>query len=302
MAQMEPDAATQTVEHVVGDDQEGMRLDAFLAASFPWRSRRDLAAFVEAGAVRVGGHKPKKARRLKPGDVVAIVLPKPPEDLDVLRALPLRILHEDDDLVVVDKPSGIAVHPSAGVQEINLLRRLQLRYQEEVPDEDACPSIVHRLDRNTSGVIVYAKRRELVAFYTGQFEARTTTKVYAARVHGRPPQSGTWTFPLQVDDAMNVRVEGHGKPSETPFERWSVDGETSLVIVRPITGRKHQIRVHFAHAGFPLVYDDLYGRDGQPDAWPQGARLGLHAHVLELDHRNGARLRFEASIPDALRR
>lgn len=296
---MGPDA--QVVEHVVAESQAGMRVDAMLVAVLPWRSRGELASFVARRVVTVNGKLCKKARRLKVGDIVRISLPKSPEDLDAVRALRLDILFEDDDLIVVNKPSGIAVHPSAGVQTLNLLRRLQLRYEEDTPDPHACPSIVHRLDRNTSGVIVYARRRERVAFYTGQFEARTTAKTYAARVHGVVPQAGEWTWPLLVEDATNVVVDPHGKPSRTSFERMKTDGDTSLVRVRPITGRKHQIRVHFAHGGHPLRYDDLYGIDGQPDVWPMGARLGLHAHVLELDHRNGERLRFEASIPEALR-
>lgn len=302
-ADVEPEAQPeiQMVEHVVEEGQAGMRLDAVLVAMLPWRSRGELAAFVTRGAVTVGGNACKKARRLKVGEVVCIVLPKAPEDLDAVRALPLDIVFEDEDLVVVNKPSGIAVHPSAGVQTLNLLRRLQLRYEEDVPDPSACPSVVHRLDRNTSGVIVYARRRELVAFYTGQFEARTTAKTYAARVHGVVPEAGEWTWSLRIDDATNVVVDRHGKPSRTTFERVETDGDTSLVRVRPITGRKHQIRIHFAHGGHPLCYDDLYGVDGQPDVWPDGARLGLHAQVLELDHRNGERLRFEASIPEALR-
>lgn len=298
---MESSEGTQVVEHVVEETQADMRVDALLAAILPWRSRQELAGFVLQGAVTVGDKRPKKSRRLKPGEVVRIELPKAVEDLDALRAMPLQILHEDADLVVVDKPSGIAVHPSAGVQSENLLRRLQLRYAEETPDPDACPSIVHRLDRNTSGVIAYARRRELVAFYTGQFEARTTAKTYVAKVHGVGPEAGVWTWPLRVDDATNVEVCRHGKPSRTEFERIETDGTHSLVRVHPITGRKHQIRVHFAHGGFPLVFDDLYGPDGQPAQWPEGARLGLHAHALELDHRNGKRLRFEASIPEALR-
>lgn len=289
------------VEHLVADDQADMRVDAVLAVMLPWRSRQQLAGFVAAGAVTVDGKRVKKARRLKPGEVVRIELPTAEEDLDAVRALPLSLLYEDEDLVVVDKPSGIAVHPSAGVQSVNLLRRLQLRYAEEAPDPRACPSIVHRLDRNTSGVIAYARRRELVAFYTGQFEARTTDKTYVAKVHGVVPERGAWSWALRVDDATNVVVDRHGKPSRTLYERLSSDGETSLVRVQPITGRKHQIRVHFAEAGHPLVHDDLYGVDGQPDAWPEGARLGLHAHVLELDHRDGRRLRFEAPIPARFR-
>lgn len=296
---MQPDL--HVVEHVVVESQAGMRVDAVLVAMLPWRSRGELASFVTRRAVTVGGRVCKKSRRLKAGELVRIVLPKAPEDLDAVRALPLDIVFEDDDLVVVNKPSGVAVHPSAGVQTLNLLRRLQLRYEEEAPDPNACPSVVHRLDRSTSGVIVYARRRELVAFYTGQFEARTTAKTYVARVHGVVPQTGEWTWALRIDDATNVVVDRHGKPSRTAFERMETDGETSLVRVRPITGRKHQIRIHFAHAGHPLCYDDLYGVDGQPDVWPAGARLGLHAQVLELDHRNGERLRFEASIPEALR-
>ncbi len=291
----------QVVEHVVEESQAGMRVDAVLVAMLPWRSRAELVSFVTRGAVTVEGNACKKARRLRVGEVVRIVVPKAAEELDAVRALRLDVLFEDEDLVVLNKPSGIAVHPSAGVQTLNLLRRLQLRYEEDVPDPGACPSVVHRLDRNTSGVIVYARRRELVAFYTGQFEARTTAKTYAARVHGVTPEVGEWSWPLRIDDATNVLVDRHGKPSHTAFERMQTDGDTSLVQVRPITGRKHQIRVHFAHGGHPLCYDDLYGVDGQPQEWPAGARLGLHAQVLELDHRNGERLRFEASIPEALR-
>ena len=288
------------VEHVVAEGLAGLRIDAFLATVFPWRSRRELAAYVTGGRVTLNGARPKKSRRVAEGDVVTITLPKVAEDLEALRAVPLDILYEDDDLVVVDKPSGIAVHPSAGVQSINLLRRLELRYAEECPDPMARPSIVHRLDRNTSGVIAYARRRELVAFYTGQFEARTTEKTYAARVHGLVPETGAWAWPLQADDATLVRVSEAGKPSRTEFTRRAAGVDWSLVEVRPITGRKHQIRVHFAHAGHPVVFDDLYGCDGQPPGWPEGACLGLHAHALELDHRNGKRLRFEASIPEAL--
>ncbi|MGH1341769.1 MAG: RluA family pseudouridine synthase [Nannocystales bacterium] len=300
-AQPDTQPDDQVVEHVVPDSQAGMRVDAVLVAMLPWRSRGELASFVARRAVTVNASVCKKARRLKVGDVVRIVLPRAVEDLDAIRALPLDIAFEDEDLVVVNKPSGLAVHPSAGVQTLNLLRRLQLRYDEETPDSGACPSVVHRLDRNTSGVIVYARRRELVAFYTGQFEARTTAKTYVARVHGVVPERGEWSWPLRVEDATNVVVDQHGKPSRTTFERMETDGDTSLVRVRPITGRKHQIRIHFAHGGHPLCFDDLYGVDGQPDVWPPEARLGLHAHVLELDHRNGKRLRFEASIPEALR-
>ena len=301
MAPVESESDTHVVEHVVDEQQADMRVDAVLAVVLPWRSRQELAGFVGRGAVTVDGKNVKKSRRLRTGEIVRIALPRVVEDLDAVRAFPLVVLHEDEDLVVVDKPAGVAVHPSAGVQSLNLLRRLQLRYEEEVRDPSASPSIVHRLDRNTSGVIAYARRRELVAFYTGQFEARTTTKIYVARVHGVVPERGAWRWSLRVDDATNVVVDRHGKPSETTFERLETDGRQSLVRVQPVTGRKHQIRVHFAEGGHPLVYDDLYGVDGQPDAWPEGARLGLHAQALELDHRNGERLRFEASIPEAFR-
>ena len=300
MLPVTPERPTTAVEHLVAADQDDMRVDAVLAVMLPWRSRQQLVGFVAEGAVTVGGKRVKKSRRVKPGEVVRIELPAVEEDLEAVRALPLSLLYEDEDLVVVDKPSGIAVHPSAGVQSVNLLRRLQLRYTEGLPDPLASPSIVHRLDRNTSGVIAYARRRELVAFYTGQFEARSTAKTYLAKVHGVVPESGAWTWPLRVDDATNVIVDRHGKPSRTAFERVRTNGHTSLVRVVPITGRKHQIRVHFAEAGHALVYDDLYGIDGQPETWPAGARLGLHAHVLELDHRDGRRLRFEAPVPAGL--
>lgn len=301
MTFVKSESDTCVVEHVVDEQQADMRVDAVLSVVLPWRSRKELAGFIGRGAVTVNDKRVKKSRRLRPGELVRIELPRVVEDLDAIRALPLVVLYEDEDLVVVDKPSGVAVHPSAGVQSLNLLRRLELRYAEDVRDPTACPSIVHRLDRNTSGVIAYARRRELVAFYTGQFEARTTAKTYVARVHGVVPERGEWNWALRVDDATNVVVDRHGKPSRTVFERLDTDGVQSLARVHPITGRKHQIRVHFAEGDHPIVFDDLYGVDGQPDVWPEGARLGLHAQVLELDHRKGERLRFEASIPEAFR-
>lgn len=295
----QPDA--HVVTYVVEEAHAGARIDVFLVAVLPWRSRRELAEFVREGRVRLGGTVPKKSRRVSCGDVVTIALPIDQDHERELEAIELSILHEDEDLVIVDKPSGLAVHPASGCHHVNLLRRLELRYRQEVVDPSAQPSIVHRLDRNTSGVIVYARRRELVAFYTGQFEARTTSKIYAARVHGTPPHQGEFTWPLRVDDATNVVVDEHGKASQTTFAVLESAQRTSLLEVRPHTGRKHQIRVHLAHAGHPIVFDDLYGCDGQPSQWPVGSRLGLHAHVLELDHRNGKRLRVEASIPEALR-
>jgi 23S rRNA pseudouridine1911/1915/1917 synthase len=271
------------------------RLDAFLAETLHWRSRRELVDMLERGLVRVNGAPAKKARRLAPTDIVTLEVTERPPPPPVL-APPLSILFEDDALVVVDKPAPLAVHPSSTSQHDNLLARLHAHYGET-------PSIIHRLDRGTSGVIALARRRADVPFYMAQFERRTVRKHYVAIVHGHPADRGRIDLPLAIPPGAPVLVDPGGRAASTTWEvvARTAPGAEPLALVRIAlhTGRKHQIRVHFAAIGHPLVFDDLYGRTCEREQWPADARPQLHAARLELDHR-GARMVFEATLPASM--
>lgn len=295
------DAATHTVTWAVEDAHAHLRVDAYLALRLPWRSRRSLVELLRAGALVVNGRTMrKKAHRLSPGDTVSLTVQKSADAQIDLGAIELSILHEDDDLVVVNKAGDLAVHPASTCQYRNLLRRLEHHYQHERPDPRVVPSVVHRLDRTTSGVVVFAKRRELVDFYTRQFAARTTEKHYVAIVHGRV------TAPLELRDPIVVPTEAApcyvgplGKASRTDVVARATTPSHTLVDIRLHTGRRHQIRVHLAHHGHPLVWDDLYAAP-DPRPYPAAARPMLHAHMLRLDHRDGSRLTFTAPLADDL--
>ena len=291
------ETATHTVALTVAPEHAWLRVDAYLAQALPWRSRRSLTALLAAGAVAVNGRPVKKAHRLAAGDVVALVLPRRPDAEVDLSAIPLRIVHEDDDLVVVDKPGDLAVHPASTCQHRNLLRRLEHHYLHEHPDPRAEPCVLHRLDRTTSGVVAFAKRRELIDFYTRQFAARTTRKQYVAIVHGRLEGEGTIELPLSTPEQRPSFVDPEGKPSRTDWRTLAATDHASRLAITLHTGRKHQIRVHLAAHGHPLLYDDIYGSP-RTDACPPHARPLLHAARLELDHRDGRRLELLAAVPE----
>lgn len=294
--------ATQTASYTVEADDAGVRVDAYLATRLPWRSRRALGEMIGAGKVTINGSAVKKSRRVGAGDVVNLELPAVAIPTEALAAIALPVLYEDDDLVVVDKPTGLAVHPASTCPHLNALTRLQHRYRHETPDPTAEPSVIHRLDRGTSGVVAFARRRETVAFYAGQFEARTTSKEYRAIAHGAPPDHMRLDAALRAEDSKLVVVDPSGKPSLT--EVFVTDRTADAVKVRIAlhTGRKHQIRVHMANAGYPLLYDGQYGRTSTQDQWPDDARPMLHAAILQLKHRDGRVLKFEAPLPEDMRR
>lgn len=297
------ETATHTVELTVADEHAWLRVDAYLAKQLHWRSRRSLAELLAAGAVAVNGRRVKKAHRLAAGDVIALKLPRPPDAEVELSAIPLRIVYEDEDLVVVDKPGDLAVHPASTCQFRNLLRRLEHHYSYERPPADPPvePFVLHRLDRTTSGVVALAKRRELIDVYTRQFAARTTTKEYVAIVQGRLTGEGSIELPIHTPDERPVIVGPGGKPSRTDWRALASTDRVSRLAITLHTGRKHQIRAHLAAVGHPLVYDDVYGPAREP-TWPADARPLLHAARLELDHREGQRLCFVAPVPEDMER
>jgi 23S rRNA pseudouridine1911/1915/1917 synthase len=280
---------TESLVLVVGEAHHGVRLDAFLTARLPWRSRRSVVQLIVAGAVDVNAVPAKKARRVVTGDRVALQVPAE-DPASHVADLDIEVLYEDDELVVVNKPAGLSVHPASTCLHRNLLGWLQHR---SLPEATSCgvPSVVHRLDRTTSGAIAFAKRRDLVAEFAQQFERRQTEKRYEALVHGQPEASGSIRLPLRVVDLQPVTVGDDGKPSHTDYTTLETTGAYSRLRVALHTGRKHQIRVHLAAIGHPIVGDHLYGPPPPVSGGPF-----LHAASLTLRHHGQART-FEAPVP-----
>ena len=286
----------------------GERLDVFVVRRCTGLSRSLVQRLIREGRVTVGGRPGRAGQRLERGDRVLVRMP--PEEPEPLRPepIPLAIVYEDADLLVVDKPAGLTVHPAAGVRRGTLAAAL-LAYRPELagvggPER---PGIVHRLDRDTSGLLVVAKSEAARAALTRQWKERQVEKGYLALVCGRlePPQ-GVIDAPIGRDQRHRQRmavVEG-GREARTAYRvrRYLPAGPTgqeaySLVEVTPSTGRTHQIRVHFAALGHPLVGDRVYGR---PSSILR--RQFLHADRLAFRHPvDGQPLEFESPLPEDLR-
>lgn len=293
----------------------GERLDAWLARRLPDLSRSRVQALLGEGAIQVDGRAARASSRVRAGQAVVVAVPDPvaaeprPEDI------PLRVLHEDSRLLVLDKPPGLVVHPGAGRGSGTLVNAL-LHHVGDLSGVGGVlrPGIVHRLDRGTSGVMVVAKDDETHRALSAQFAGRTVEKQYLAVVHGVPAgRRGTVEASIGRDPVhrqrMSVRAP-RGRPARSTWEvEEALDG-ASLVRVRIHTGRTHQVRVHLASIGHPLVGDVTYGGRREPssrkpaarDAIRCFARPALHAAVLAFDHpQTKERVRFEAPLPEDLR-
>lgn len=292
---------SKPVEEITLDvppEHAGTRIDSYLARRMQWRSRGHFIGLFEDGDVSVGGRVVKKSYQVRAGDRVHIRLPDVYREQFDYAAMPLSILYEDDALVVVNKGGDVAVQPTGRYIHDNLLYRLRYHYRDELSMPAVEPAIVHRLDRETSGVIVFAKAAAAATHLARQFADRHTSKWYLAIVHGAPPaDSGSVDVPLLSTTDRHVVVDDAGRQALTDYEVLErVDG-MSLLSVRIHTGRQHQIRVHLAHLGCPIVCDDIYGvaADREDESLP-GRQL-LHAHRLTLRHPDGRELTFEAPQP-----
>lgn len=249
----------------------------------------------------------KVALRLQGGEQLQVELPAPVAAKPVAQALPLRVLYEDKDLIVVDKDAGVVVHPGAGHAEGTLVNALLHRVKDLAGvGGELRPGIVHRLDRETSGCLVVAKHeRALLALQTA-FKAREVEKRYLALVHGAPPDQARIQTLYGRHPVHRQRFTGKVKEGKTAITSFTVkerfDG-AALLEVDLETGRTHQIRVHLSEAGFPLLRDPLYGKGrkakGAAVVAEEGlGRQALHAWRLAFAHpRTGKRLSFEADLP-----
>jgi len=298
----------------------GDRLDVFLHRAFPDRSRSFLARAIDAGAVRVDGLAARASLKLRAGAVVRFTVPPPPREGPAAEEIPLVFLHVDESMAVVDKPAGMVVHPAKGNWKGTLAGALKWHLEREgaglsTAGGAARPGIVHRLDRDTSGVIVVARTEEAHHALARQFERRTTAKTYLALTQGAPRLDRDeidlpiGIHPYQREKMAVRRDHATTREAVTRYEVLERFRAGALVRVTPKTGRTHQIRVHLAALGCPVLCDGLYsGRSviepsflRLPAGPPLLARQALHAASLELDHPgSGERMTFSAPLPPDL--
>jgi 23S rRNA pseudouridine1911/1915/1917 synthase len=295
----------------IDESQAGERLDKALVLLMPEMSRSRLQQWVVAGAVRVNGAAVRPRHTLALGDLIELE-PQPAPDAAAFRAepVPLAIVHEDEAIIVLDKPAGIVVHPAAGHWSGTLLNGLLAH----APQLAAVPraGIVHRLDADTSGLLVVAKSLAAQTELVRQLQDRSVTREYWAIVLGAPALRGTVDAPIGRDPRNPLRFRvSHGagsKPARTHYVRLQTaradEAELAWIACRLETGRTHQIRVHLEHLGHPLIGDPVYrrrlpARDASSD-WRGFGRQALHACRLALQHPlSGARLQwFRAPPPD----
>lgn len=307
---MNPDASP--IELEVAPEQAGLRLDQLLAAELE-ASRSQLEKHLEAGAITIDGKPPARGKRTRVSAGMRIrYVPPPPEAMELRpEPIPLSVLFEDEHLLVVDKAKDVVVHPGEGNTTGTLLAGV-LHHLGGLPDTDPVrPGVVHRLDRGTTGVIVFAKTVEAHARLVTTWQERQVKKTYLAITQGVPkPRDGTFDTFFGRHPHHRQRFSSRvpdGKRAVTHYEVLESYPGAASVQVDLETGRTHQIRVHFADAGFPLVGDLAYSRRRvirDPEARSvadQLQRPALHAWVLAFDHPvTGRKVEFTAPMPEDL--
>ncbi|WP_313394516.1 RluA family pseudouridine synthase [Sphingobium yanoikuyae] len=256
------------IETTIGEAQAGLRLDRALAELLPDLSRERIKALIVEGQIVSGGRSLNPSMKVAVGQDYSITVPAPVALDAVAQDIPLDIVHEDADLIVVDKPAGLVVHPAAGNLDGTLVNALLHHCDGQLSGIGgvARPGIVHRIDKDTSGLLVVAKSDKAHEGLARQFKDHSIDRLYAAIVYGIPaPGSGTVDAWIGRSDAdrkkMAVHREGRGKHAVTHYRVMERLRGAAMVECRLETGRTHQVRVHMAHLGHPLIGDPVYGRD-----------------------------------------
>ena len=293
---------------VVAPSATGRRLDLVLAAEFPQVSRTQFSRHVSAGAVTVNGKLAAPSRKLRAGQVIVWTPPAPQPSLE-LRAqdIPLQVVYEDASLVVLDKPAGLVVHPAAGHEDGTLVNALLAHCRDlRGIGGELRPGIVHRLDKDTSGLLVVAKDDATMVALGADFKIHRVRRVYDALVVGRPPRAAGKIDTLHGRDPHDrKRFTTRVKTGRRAITNWRLVedmGRAALLQAELQTGRTHQVRVHLAALGCPILGDATYGRSPRDAAVREIARtLGrqaLHARVLGFYHpKTGAWLEFQSEPP-----
>ena len=314
-----PLSLDETIPVMIGPDAAGQRLDRALAAAVPDLSRSRLQALIAAGCVREGERTVEDASiKVKPGQRFEILVPPPVPAEPEPQAIGLDIVYEDPHLIVIDKPAGLVVHPAAGNPDGTLVNALLAHCGGQLSGIGgvARPGIVHRLDKDTSGLMVVAKTDAAHKALSAQFADRTLSRTYLALVWGRPtPSAGTVEGAIGRDPRNRQRmalVRSGGKPARTHYRVLRPAGpEASLVACTLDTGRTHQIRVHLTSIGHPLIGDPVYGRRPRSAIGPKIVgtetarsfpRQALHAAKLRFRHPADQReLEFTRPLPGDMR-
>jgi 23S rRNA pseudouridine1911/1915/1917 synthase len=299
----------------INEESSGARLDSFLAARIAEISRTRLARAIEDGDILVNERPVKPSYRLRAGDQIEIDLPEPPPVELLAEPIPLNIVYEDDDLIVVDKPAGMVTHPGAGAQSGTLANALVYHFNTLSATAGRIrPGIVHRIDKDTSGLLVAAKNDLAHERLSDQFRDRLVFKIYTALVYGRMSKD-RGEIEARIGRSSHNRTRmavvggGAGRAAHTIFETARRFTDFTLLKVQIKTGRTHQIRVHLAHINHPVVGDSAYG--GGRENMVQDttikraiAALGrqfLHSSELAFNHpRTGLRQQFSSPLPPEL--
>ena len=295
----------------VPEGQNGLRLDRALGELFPEHSRSFLAKLIDGGLVRVDGRPASKpSQRVETGQRLAIDVPAPAPSGIASQDIPLAVLYEDDDVVVIDKPAGLVVHPAAGHPDQTLVNALLFHVKDlSGIGGELRPGIVHRLDKDTSGVMLIAKHDDAHRKLTAGWNTEAVRKEYLALVYGTPAaERGVIDAPIGRDprDRKRMAVVAGGRHAITEYEVGERLRHVSLLRCRLRTGRTHQIRVHLKHLGHPIVGDPVYSGPqwrGIPDRRLQRTiasfhRQALHAARIAFVHpRTGVRVVVEAELP-----
>ncbi|MDP1535904.1 MAG: 23S rRNA pseudouridine(1911/1915/1917) synthase RluD [Burkholderiales bacterium] len=280
----------------------GLRLDQALARLLPEYSRARLTTWIREGRVTVDGKVPAPRDKLHGGEQIAVMPMLTPEETAFRpEAIPLQIVHEDDTIIIINKPPGLVVHPGSGNWQGTLLNALLAH----APQLAGVPraGIVHRLDKDTSGLLVIAKTLTAQTDLVRQLQAHTVTREYRAVVHGSVKRNGRFEGAIGRDPRSRTRmaVVSSGKPAVTHYTVLEKLERATVLACRLETGRTHQIRVHLQKLGHPIWGDPVYGPRNPPAA-PRLARQALHAEKLALTHPlSGETMRWQAPLPEDMK-
>lgn len=299
-------------------DRPAERLDSFLSESLTDISRSQLKKLIDNGQITLNGELTKASCKLKGGESIQVTLPEPEPIKALPEDIPLHILYEDQDLIVVDKPAGMVVHPAAGHSHGTLVNAL-LHHCKDLAGigGELRPGIVHRIDKDTSGVIVVTKNDQSHQHLAAQFKDHSINRRYLALVHGDPGKaSGSIDQPIGRHPTQRKKMSGKARNSKRAVTHWKIlkqynVNRLSLIELQLETGRTHQIRVHFAEINCHLVADPLYGNKSRTTAIKdmelrqlinQLPGQALHARKLGFIHpTSGKYLEFFSEIPETLR-
>lgn len=288
---------------IVAPADASKRLDVYVSESVPGVTRSAAQRLIAEGLVTVDGQSERNSYRLRAGQLVAVTLPEVKATEIVAEAMPLAVVYEDSHIIVIDKPAGMVVHPAVGHRRGTLVNALLYHVQDlaGISGEER-PGIVHRLDKNTSGLLVVAKHTESLLRLQQQLSSRKMGREYVALTHGCPKvNQGTVNAPIgrHASRRKEMAVVPHGRAAVTHYQVLDCLGGYALLACKLETGRTHQIRVHLAYIGHPVVGDEVYG---PRKSTLQLTRHMLHAAKLTLTHpMTGERMEFSSELPAEFR-